>query len=114
MMLSDHREQVAYRASRAVEPHHDEGFAGGDVAQQSRQPGLAVVGARDVLLHDREGARATQLIALGVVPCSSIELAWPISRSAAAAFWLLRGMAVVSFLIPLILRTDKLSVNSRL
>ena len=65
MILLDHREQVAHRTSQAVEPHHDEGFTGGDVAQQVASAGWLRSAPQACSFMIVEEPRATQLIALG-------------------------------------------------
>ena len=59
-------EQVADRAGEAIEPDHDEGLAGADLAQQARQHGAAAIGAGGVLLEDRVATGGVQFVALRI------------------------------------------------
>ena len=59
-------EQVADRAGEAIEPDHDEGLAGADLAQQARQHGAAAIGAGGVLLEDRLATGGAQFVALRI------------------------------------------------
>ena len=61
--LLDDGEQMADRTGKAVKPDHDQGFAGGDVAQQARQHGPAAIGAGGVLLEDCGAAGGAQFVA---------------------------------------------------
>ena len=64
--LLDDGEQVADRAGEAVEPDHDQGFAGADLAQQARQHRPGAIGAGGVLLEDRVAAGGAQLVELRI------------------------------------------------
>ena len=64
--LLDDGQQMADRTGKAVEPDHDQRFAGGDVAQQARQHRPAAVGAGGVLLEHGGAAGGAQFIALRV------------------------------------------------
>ena len=64
--LFDDGEQVADRAGEAIEPDHDEGLAGADLAQQARQHGAAAIGAGGVLLEDRVATGGAQFVALRI------------------------------------------------
>ncbi len=66
--LFDDGEQVADRAGEAIEPDHDEGLAGADLAQQTCQHGAAAIGAGGVLLKDRVAAGGAQFVALWIGP----------------------------------------------
>ena len=64
--LLDDGEQVADRAGEAIEPDHDQGFAGADLAQQARQHRPAAVGAGGVLFEDHVAAGGAEFVALRV------------------------------------------------
>ena len=64
--LLDDGEQVADRAGEAIEPDHDQGFAGVDVAQQARQHRPAAIGAGGVFLEDRVAAGGAQFVELRI------------------------------------------------
>ena len=64
--LLDDGEQVADRAGEAVEPDHDQGLAGADLAQQARQHRPAAIGAGGVLLEHRGAAGGAQLVELRI------------------------------------------------
>ena len=64
--LFDDSEQVADRAGEAIEPDHDEGLPGADLAQQTRQHGTAAIGAGGVLLEDRVATGGAQFVALRI------------------------------------------------
>ena len=66
LKLLDDAQQVADRAGKAVEPHHDQRFTGGDVAQQARQHRPAAVGAGGVLLEDCGATCSAEFVALRV------------------------------------------------
>jgi len=57
---------MADRTGEAVEADHDEGLAGGDVAQQARQHRPAAVGAGGMLLEHDSAARRAQFVELRV------------------------------------------------
>ena len=57
---------MADRAGEAIEPDHDEGLAGADLAQQARQHGAAAIGAGGVLLEDRVATGGVQFVALRI------------------------------------------------
>jgi hypothetical protein len=57
---------MADRTGEAVEADHDEGLAGGDVAQEARQHRPAAVGARGMLFEYGAAARGTQFVELRV------------------------------------------------
>ena len=64
--LLDDGEQVADRAGEAIEPDHDQGFAGADLAQQARQHRPAAIGAGGVLLEDVGAAGGAQFVELRI------------------------------------------------
>ncbi len=66
LQLLDDGQQVADRAGEAIEPDHDQGFAGADVAQQARQHGPAAIGAGGVLFEDRGAAGGAQFVELRI------------------------------------------------
>jgi hypothetical protein len=83
------------RSGQAVQPDHDQGLPGLNLAQQSRQHGSAAVGAGSTLL-EHDVAPGAQLVSLGSVPWFSVDTrAYPISgrgRGTLAGF--LGGMGV--------------------
>ena len=83
LQLLDDGQQVADRAGQTIEPDHDQGFAGADLAQQARQHGPAAIGAGGMLLEDRGAAGRAQLVELrigalflGGDPCVADQTAW--------------------------------------
>ena len=59
-------QQMADRAGQAVEPDHDQGFAGGNVAQQPGQHRPAAVGAGGMLLQHHGAPGGLQFIELRI------------------------------------------------
>jgi hypothetical protein len=64
--LFDDGEQMADRAGETIEPDHDEGLAGADLAQQARQHGAAAIGAGGAFLEDRVATGGAQFVALRI------------------------------------------------
>ena len=64
--LLDDGEQMADRAGQPIEPDHDQGFAGADLAQQAGQHGPAAVGAGGVLLEHGGAAGGAQFVELRI------------------------------------------------
>ena len=64
--LLDDREEMADRAGQAIEPDHDQGFAGADLVQQARQHRPAAVCAGGVLLEHGGAAGRAQLVELRI------------------------------------------------
>ena len=64
--LLDDGEQVADRAGEAIEPDHDQGLAGADLAQQARQHRPGAIGAGGVLLEHRGAAGGAQFVELRI------------------------------------------------
>ena len=64
--LLDDVEQMADRPGEAIEPDHDEGLAGSDLAQQARQYRAGAISAGGVLLADRIAAGGAQLVELRI------------------------------------------------
>jgi len=66
LKLLDDGEQMADRAGEAVKPDHDQGFAGGDVAQQACQHRPLAINTGSVLFEYCGTAGCTQFIALRI------------------------------------------------
>ena len=64
--LLDDGEEMADRAGEAIEPDHDQGFAGADLVQQARQHRPAAVCAGGVLLEHRGAAGRAQFVELRI------------------------------------------------
>jgi hypothetical protein len=66
LQLLDDGEQVADGSGQTVEPHHDQGLGGTDLAQQARQHRSGAIGAGGVLLAHRVAACGAQLVELRI------------------------------------------------
>ena len=64
--LFDDIEQVTDRPGEAIQPDHDEGLAGSDLAQQTCQHRAGAISAGGVLLADRITAGGAQLVELRI------------------------------------------------
>jgi hypothetical protein len=66
LKLFDDRKQVADRAGEAVQPDHDQGLAGADLAQQTGQHRAAAIGPGSVLLVHDVATGSAQLVKLWI------------------------------------------------
>jgi hypothetical protein len=67
--LLDHGQQVADRSGEAIEPHHDQGVAGADVAKEAGQDRPAPEASSSTVAQ--QAARSSSR--WGSVPWSSVE-----------------------------------------
>ena len=66
LKLLDHGEQVADRAGEAVEPDHDQGFTGTDLAEEPRQNGARSISPGRVLFKHSFAASGAEFVELGI------------------------------------------------
>ena len=66
LQLLDDGEQMADRAGEAIQPDHDQGLAGADIAQQARQHGPIAIGAGGVFFKNGGAAGCAQFVELRI------------------------------------------------